>query len=86
MAVDGACVLCDFFFLVTRWVVVYYSDFETGSNFSEVSVLTYGRQLFFLGGLMLYEVIRTHDGPKNLVFPFVHTPCLVLITMMYGGV
>ena len=28
-------------------------------------------------------VIRTHDGPKNNVFLHVHTPSLILITMLF---
>ena len=30
----------------------------------------------------IYVVIRTHDGPKNHVFPNVYTPYLVLTTML----
>ena len=30
---------------------------------------------------MLYVVIRTHDGPKSLVFSDVYTPYSVLINM-----
>ena len=29
----------------------------------------------------MLQVIRTHDVPKNHVFPYVYTPHLVLITM-----
>ena len=35
---------------------------------------------------MLYVVIRTHDGPKKHVFPYVYTPYSVLINTVCSPV
>ena len=38
--------------------------------------------LFIFSGDDIQVIIRTHDGPKNHVFPCVYTTYLVLITVL----
>ena len=50
-----------------------YRSIAPGTPVSDASI-TGGHMIY-----VLYVLIRTHDGPKNHVFPYVYTPYFVLI-------
>ena len=54
-----------------------YRSIAPGTPVSDASI-TGGHMIY-----VLYVLIRTHDGPKEHVFPYVCTPNLVLINIPY---
>lgn len=53
--------------------IILFSSVEGGHSRGQTVVSYYGGP---------YREIRTHDGPKKCIVPYVCKPCLVLITML----